>query len=256
MSFNAAHRDQLTVPGATNLNSSSGTIMFWMHSAGLADPATNSAILFDRLSGTGGHGNGLTIAQTSTGTYDVEAGNGAASFVGPGISTANLSDNNWHQLTITYDQSSAGSISIYVDGLLAALGANIKAWSWQAGQQIEMALSHDAAGYQPYNGLLDDVRVYNRILSDAEVASAFTGAIVDASALVLRLNFDAAPATGVTLRWLCPDAILESADTVTGPYTDLAPAVSGYNAITKGARKFYRYHDHSATPLVSNPYLM
>ena len=69
---------------------------------------------------------------------------------------------------------------------------------------------------------MDDVRFYNRVLTAAEIASAYTGALVDTNALVMQLNFTAAPGSGINLTWQCPDAILQSANSVNGPYTDCA----------------------------------
>lgn len=108
-----------------------------------------------------------------------------------------------------------------------------------------------------YNGLLDDVRFYNRALTDSEVTSVFnTGAVVDANALVMRLNFDTAPIRGLNLQWQAPDVILQSSDSAIGPYTDTPSVASPYPSTIKGASKFYRYHGHTPTNIVSNPYLM
>jgi hypothetical protein len=103
---------------------------------------------------------------------------------------------------------------------------------------------------------LDDVRFYNRVLSAAEIASAFTGSLVDTNALVMQLNFTAAPGSGLNLTWQCPDAILQSADLVGGPYTDVPGAVSPYTVSPQGAAKFYRYRGHTPVTIVANPYLM
>ena len=67
---------------------------------------------------------------------------------------------------------------------------------------------------------------------------------------------DAAPVAGVTLKWLCPDAVLQSADSVTGPYTDVPGAVSPVPTALRSGVKFYRYRGHVPTTIVSNPYLM
>ncbi|MGH7973290.1 MAG: immunoglobulin domain-containing protein, partial [Limisphaerales bacterium] len=48
MSFNAAMANQIRVPASSTFNSPTGSIMFWMRSAGLANPAGNPAILLDR----------------------------------------------------------------------------------------------------------------------------------------------------------------------------------------------------------------
>jgi hypothetical protein len=238
------------VPPGTTFDSPTGTIMFWMRSpAGGAASAT----LVDRRSGinaNGGHG--VVIAQYPDGTIYIEVDH----FANLLQSSASTVDNHWHHVAVTYDQSSGGLISIYVDGVPDASSANANAWSWQAGQPVEIGASHDTDNWAPYDGKLDDVRIYNRVLTGLEIASAHTsGALVDTNALQLRLNFDAAPAGGFTLNWLLTGVVLQSADAVTGPYVDLPGANAPYAVAAKSAKKFYRYR-HAPQSLTSNPFLM
>jgi hypothetical protein len=72
----------------------------------------------------------------------------------------------------------------------------------------------------------------------------------------MQLNFTAAPGPGVNLTWQCTDAILQSADSVNGPYTDVPGAVSPYSIGVQTAAKFYRYRGHTPVVIVANPYLM
>jgi hypothetical protein len=75
-----------------------------------------------------------------------------------------------------------------------------------AGQQIELGRLHDTF-WRAYNGFLDDFRLYNRILTAAEIAQvASSDALVDAAALQVRFNFSG-PADGVTLTW--PGGVLQ-----------------------------------------------
>jgi hypothetical protein len=254
MSFNASVPSQITVAAETNFNSSTGTIMFWMRSSGLANPAGNPATLFDRL-----NVNGSYIVQNTDGTllFDAKA-NGAP--VGTVVTTNSLSDNRWHQVAVVYDQSPSGPLggimALYVDGQFDSSTTIILPWSWQPGQELEFGLSHDTNSLQPYNGLLDDVRFYNRALTNTEIASAFGGALVDTNALVMWLNFDGPPSRGITLRWQCLDAVLQSADKVNGPYSDIPGAASPYSVGVQQTAKFFRYHGHTPAIIVSNPYLM
>lgn len=102
-------------------------------------------------------------------------------------------------------------------------------------------------------GLRLDSRLQGlRRATDQEVG----GAQVDTNALVMQLNFDAAPSAGVTIRWQSTDVILQAADKVNGPYSDVPGAVSPLPAAQRGAVKFYRYRGHVPQVLVSNPYLM
>jgi hypothetical protein len=103
---------------------------------------------------------------------------------------------------------------------------------------------------------MDDVRFYNRVLTSSEITSAYSGALVDTTALLMQLNFTTAPGLGINLTWQCPDAILQSADAVNGPYADVPGAVSPYSVGVQTAAKFYRYRGHAPVVIVANPYLM
>jgi hypothetical protein len=246
MSFNAAHPDQIIVSGSTNFNAGNGTLMFWVRSTGTK--TTNSpAALFDRL-----NGNGMVLFQNADGTLGLHIGQQSADFT----STAKISDDKWHQIAVAYNQDASGSQLVYIDGQQEGSLGNLAAWSWQPGQEIELGLSHDTNSYQAYNGLLDDVRIYSRVLTPAEITAAVGGGLVDTNTLTMNLTFDAAPSAGATLKWQCPDAILQSADAVTGPYKDVPGAVSLYPSAQRSTVKFYRYRGHVPRKVVSNPYLM
>lgn len=246
MSFTATNLNQITVSGDTNFDAATGTIMFWLHSNGLNDTNGKPATLFDRM-----NGNGLVMVQNSDGTLEIKTSQKAQD-----LSSASISDGKWHQIAVTYDQSASGQMTLYIDGQLVTSGGNAAAWSWQPGQEIELGLSHDTNSWQAFQGVLDDVRIYNRVLTDTEITSAFGGALVDTNALTLRLNFDTAPVSGATLQWLCPDAILQSADSAAGPFTDVPGAVSPRPTGVRNGVKFYRYRGHTPITIVANPYLM
>jgi hypothetical protein len=257
MSFSTNAPSQITVVGETNFNTPTGTIMFWMRSRGVADPTGNPATLFDRLSGTGS-GSGLVVVQNTDGTVTFQAGSGAT-FVGILNSVATPGgDNRWHQVAVVYDQSGNTPCIFYVDGQPDSGGtASIGPWSWPSpSPELELGLSHNTNSWQAYNGLMDDVRCYNRVLTPTEITSAYSGALVDTNALVMQLNFTAAPGSGINLTWQCPDAILQSASSVNGPYTDVPGAVSPYSVSVQSAAQFYRYRGHTPVVIVANPYLM
>lgn len=247
MSFNGANHDQIIVAGQTNFDTSVGAITFWLRSSGLANPTGNPAILFDRRTS-----DGLVIGVATNGSLIVQTANNANRF---DSGTAVL-DGAWHLVTLDFSQANGEQLVLYVDGSAVFFNANAANWSWPAKQQIELGTSHDSF-WQSFDGVLDDVRYYNRQLTDPEVLSIFnSSALVDTNALVMRLNFDAAPSQGLSLSWKCTDAVLQSATAVSGPYTSQPAVVSPYAISVNGSSKFYRYTGHTGTNIVTNPYLM
>jgi len=248
MSFNATNQNQIVVPGQTNFDVGAGTITFWIRSAGPTNATGNPATLIDRRKS-----NGLVVVQDAGGALEVQT---SAKANDVSSSSTVLTNNNWHQVAVVFNITNNESIILYIDGALDSSSANTADWSWDPGQQFELGLSHDSH-WQAYSGLLDDVRFYNRALTDTEVASTFnTGALVDTNALVMRLNFYTAPIRGLNLNWQATDVILQSSDSAPGPYTDTPSVASPYPTTIKGASKFYRYNGHTPTNIVSNPYLM
>src|SRR5262249_15485588 len=158
----------------------------------------------------------------------------------------------------------SGAASIYVDGALDTGNPNSGAWSMPASQPIELGFTSGGT-YRAYDGLLDDVRVYNRQLTSGEITSLYnTGALIDTNALQMQLTFATPPVPGISLSWQATNAILLSATgtnlssaVVVGTYTNVPAATSPYYVIPKSSQRYFRYRIPNAPrSLVSNPYLM
>ena len=255
MQFVATNGTGITVQGSTNFDSATGTLMFWMRSAGTDANASGSvgAAVFGRPGDS--LVNDLIIAQQDGGNLLFNAP-GTANVIS---SVKNVSDNKWHLVIVTYDQSLSGGAALYVDGVLDTTNANTAAWTAPAGKPFEFGFTTGAT-LRAYDGLLDDLRVYNRRLTQAEVTSVFnTGALIDTAALQMRLNFDTAPVSGESLTWNAASSTLQSNGSVTGAFTDVPGAISPYNIVPKvGQQKFYQFRYPSVAPQarISNPYLM
>lgn len=215
--FTYSTPSQITVPADPDFNSTVGTIMFWMRvpMAALPGPGSEGSMLMDRRAGAG-----TVIVLNDAGAIWLQCAGGANSY-----SAGYVVDDAWHHVAVTYDQSASGAITIYLDGVLQGSQANTAAWSWPATQQIELGRSHD--GYwKRYDGLMDDFRIYNRVLTDTEIATlaapATSDTLVDTAALKLRYNFDTA-GIGQTVTW--PFGALLSSP-VLGPSATWTP-VSG-----------------------------
>ena len=82
-----------------------------------------------------------------------------------------VNDNQWHMLTLVRN---GGTGTIYVDGTLRATWASSFTWTgitrWSIGQEWDDANPSDF-----YTGAVDDVRIYNRALTPADILKVMKG---------------------------------------------------------------------------------
>jgi hypothetical protein len=206
--------------------------------------------LFCRATGTAGN-DFLLLQNDSPGNLLFDAPNG-----GNGLtSVADVSDNKWHFVALTFDQSSSGEVGLYIDGALDSTNGNTAAWSWTAGQPLEIGYSSDST-YRAYNGVLDDVRYYSTVLTASQIAAIRTsGAVADTNDLQMQFNFTTAPGAGIVLTWKETSAVLQSAASLSGPWVDVTGVSSPYTIVPSAAQQFFRYR-YVTQSLASNPYLM
>jgi len=215
--FTYSTPSQITIPADPDFNSTVGTITFWMRPPyiSLPGPGNEGAMLVDRRTSSG-----TVIVLNDAGNIWIQCAGGANSFA-----AGQVIDDLWHHVAVTYDQSAGGYVAIYMDGVSQGSQPNSAAWSWPAAQQIELGRSHDG-WWRRYDGLMDDFRIYNRVLTDTEIATiaapATSDTLVDTAALKLRYNFDTA-GIGQTVTW--PFGALLSSP-VLGPSATWTP-VSG-----------------------------
>lgn len=90
-------------------------------------------------------------------------------------------DSAWHQLVMTYDgsQTTAG-LKCYIDGSAVTLSyTNTLAASIQTAVNLE-AGARDGSNFL-YTGKLDDIAIFNRVLSSTEVSNLFNGLLGSSS---------------------------------------------------------------------------
>ncbi len=235
--FSAANGGQIVTPPNSDFDNSTGTICFWVqYSIPLSSfpgRGAEAAMLFDRRTT-----NGTIIGLNVGGDIEFQALGGVNTFIGAKY----VVDGNWHHVAITYDQSSNGVVSLYVDGALDTSQANTNTWSWPPGQEIELGRSHDPYWYV-YDGQMDDFRMYNTVLTPTEIAAIGTLATSDMleepNALAVRYNFDSGT-YGNSISW--PFGILQSSPAI-GPsavWTTVTNAISPMPILTTQPTIFYR----------------
>ncbi len=252
MSFTVTETNGISVADDTNFDGAAGTITLWMRS-----PGTDA-------SAGGSFGASLFCRPTGTATDDfslMQEDSGQAYFMGPAISgitiqsTATISDNNWHFVAVTFDQTASGGAGLFVDGRIQGTNGNSAAWSWPLGTPLEIGYTTDTT-FKNYSGLLDDVRYYSAVLTTNEIANIYsTGSAADPADLKFDFNFSSPPGAGTVLTWKESSAVLQSAPALNGPWTDLPGAVAPYTIVPSQSQQFFRYRYVPKT-VISNPYLM
>jgi hypothetical protein len=204
------------------LGNTNGTITFWMRSAGVVPSGYNNGddgcILLWRMPGV--PGGGMFIGMEQNGLIQLQGG-----FNQPHCDsgTTTVTNNAWHHVAMTFDQSSATipCLILYIDGVEVGSGAAAYDWVWPTRTNLNFSIQigADTIGYDSYwndySGELDDLRFYNTLLSAGDVSTAMGGGLLTTN-LVLRYNFDTAP-NGYVVTW--PYGDLLTATNVAGPYS-------------------------------------
>ncbi len=102
----------------------------------------------------------------ASGYIGVQAGTGSAA-----KSSAAINDNTWHHITMTRD-STSGQVIMYVDGVQANSATSDTGTKSTAFSSIGR-IENSANPY--FNGFIDDVRMYSRVLTAPEVSSLYRG---------------------------------------------------------------------------------
>ncbi|MDB6071274.1 MAG: hypothetical protein JWL81_2445 [Verrucomicrobiales bacterium] len=228
--FSLLNADAIQVPVNADLDSPTGTIMFWMKSGLPTGTGSDAAIIYDRRTTAG-----TVIGIADSGSIYVQCNPG-----GTNVFTDNsyIADEVWHHIAITYNQDAAGSIAIYVDGVAGTENFNANAWSWPAATGALVGESRDPY-WKRFNGQIDEFRIYNQVLSGAEIAQiASNDSVAVPTALKLRYAFGTA-GSGLTLTW--PFGILETSTMQPGdPWTPVSGATSPLPILPSNPARFYR----------------
>lgn len=154
-------------------NTKSWTVSAWVKTS------TIGGSFFQK--GDGGWDNGNTIFYLGDGTGPGSGGIPSAVRWGGGFfqgstGATNVANNAWHQITYV---NNGGTYAIYVDGVAQPLSAGNGGFNnADIGSIVRLGVSTNtvaADGTVNFNGLLDNVQVYNTALNAAQVGSLFQG---------------------------------------------------------------------------------
>jgi len=149
--------DYVSVADSANLRMGTGntTIEAWVKS--VAAPADSYPTIVAK--GTSGVGEWMFRILTSDGKVSLRGDGGDPILTG----TTNIMDNTWHHAVFVRNGDNG---YIYVDGKQEATGAGWAVDDWSTALALTISSS---AATRHWNGLIDEVRVYNRALSAEEV---------------------------------------------------------------------------------------
>ncbi len=142
------------VPNTTGLPTAIGTISAWIKTS---NAGTSYRGIVQRNTAYG-----LYLINNIFGTYD----SGGAATRSTGVA---LNDNKWHQVAMSFQSGVTNGTLLYIDGILS-LTTTITA-TGQGNVYIGMG---QGGAPQIFNGSIDDVRMYNRLLSGQEIKQLYT----------------------------------------------------------------------------------
>ncbi|MFJ8579502.1 LamG-like jellyroll fold domain-containing protein [Micromonospora sp. NPDC093277] len=101
--------------------------------------------------------------------------------------TGAYADQAWHHVAL---RRSGDTLAVYVDGRLAGSAASPGLGSVSPKRPFQIHLGQRLDGQQRLRGALDDIRLYDRALTDAEIASLHASNATITNGLRIRLPFD------------------------------------------------------------------
>ena len=151
---------------STNMGTDDWTINAWVKTG-----ASTLSVIADKRNASSSKGYALIM--NADGTVSSKLGTGSA-FVSA-TSTLTVNDNSWHLVSATYDRS--GDMQVYIDGLPSGSAKSISAHS-AVNQDTPTSLAfgnkaHPDSTEAAFTGLIDDITIYRRVRTPAEILVNF-----------------------------------------------------------------------------------
>lgn len=167
--FNGSSGEEVAIPNpGAGITTASVTVAGWVR----VDPSLNT------WAWVAGHGDNYGLVANRFNKDDLlfYFYNGSG-WPNVGVNNTGITDGEWHHVAGSYNEA-AGVISVYMDGVLLA--------SEFVGQSISYGIGSAASigsmqGARNFNGCLDEIQIYGRALSDAEVQTLASPATMEAS---------------------------------------------------------------------------
>ncbi|MHC4394957.1 MAG: LamG domain-containing protein [Planctomycetota bacterium] len=93
----------------------------------------------------------------------------------PLVGTVNVRDGQWHHVVGTVDEQDHKKSCLYIDGMLQE---SIQSWQPAFSNDLDILIGDEPTRTDwdfQWNGMIDDVRIYNEALSEAAIESIYMG---------------------------------------------------------------------------------
>lgn len=171
MQFEGSLSSVIELPGNSPLKDNALSFSGWVKTS--SSTSMSSYILFTRntssslstnteafalcLNAASGGKKFRAIKGTATQTYWID-------------NTSLLSNNTWYHICFTLDPS---AIKIYLNGVLEGTVAAVGNIQYQTGKAVVLGSSNEFANPRPFDGTIDNLRFYNRVLNASEVMAIY-----------------------------------------------------------------------------------
>lgn len=174
-------KSSTSLPTSTTIGSDKGSFSAWIKTE---DISSTMGIMFSGSPASTGFGNGdvqevnvrsATVGSTQDKAITVYTRLGPSSSTGRNIflttTTPKVNDNSWHHVVATWlNDGTSQTIQVYVDGLLTGTSnTNLALASYRFTSRIFLGRVAGTTT-RGYNGLMDEVRLYSRVLDPTEVS--------------------------------------------------------------------------------------
>jgi Concanavalin A-like lectin/glucanases superfamily len=225
---------------AFTAGSSTGTLPLGLVTAAQSDFSFGYWFKTSMVANTGTqwfNGNAMVDAEVCGATSDygtalIDGGKVCLGIGNPDITikstSASYNNGSWHFVTATRNQA-AGTIILYVDGVQVASSTGTNTGILNAPTLVGLARNPCVAG-GVFTGSLDDIIVYNRVLSGAEVTTLYN--FLNASTLPLQwLSFTGTfKGNDIELEW-------EVEKSVNNDHFEIEHSTDGIHFFVAGSRK-------------------
>lgn len=182
-SFNAS-TSYIDIPDKTEYNSRVGSWSAWIYAN--STPASSASIM-SKMSPTGSR-SGINIYHSGAGKLSVQIKDAAANEVNTSTTGPSLTTGVWHHVAVTF--SGDGPIYVYLDGAQVSTLTPPVGWSFATSSPVRLAKAVDSF-WSLFGGNIDDVRIYNRVLTPAQVKQLN-------DSYDSQININSAPTTNTT----------------------------------------------------------